>query len=52
MDVSAKNYLGFIQEKCSELIRDMAAITAAADAAAERIVAGGKTGRHHAEDPS
>jgi uncharacterized phosphosugar-binding protein len=42
MDASAKNYLSFIQGKCSELLRDMNAITAAADAAAERIVTGGK----------
>ncbi len=42
MDISAKNYLDFVGEKCNELLRDMNVITAAADAAAARVVAGGK----------
>ena len=42
MEPSAKNYLEFIQGKMTRMIQTMDVITAAADAAAARIVSGGR----------
>jgi uncharacterized phosphosugar-binding protein len=42
MKPSAKNYLEFIQRKIAEQIKEMDTISLAADAASERVVAGGR----------